>query len=245
MPAAESLFLAIQILGKIIRAWWWVPLPFLLWRPFIYFWLWWRVEVWLKTTFRPLILEIRLPKEVVKPIRAMEQVLAGIHQACYEPPNWIEKWWEGQVLISLHFEIISVGGEIHFFIRIHEKYRQPVEANIYSQYPEAEISVAEDYTKYVPQDIPNKDWDFWATDYKVLKPDPYPIKTYKSFETETEPLEEKRVDPIAALLENLSQIKPGEQFWLQISACPIAEGAIAPFMEEGKLLRDKLAKRPD
>lgn len=245
MPTTENLFTAVQIIFKIIKAWWWVPLPFILWRPFIYFWLFWRLEVWLKTTFKPVLLEIKLPKEVLKPIRAMEQVLAGMHQACYEPPNWIEKWWEGQVLLSLHFEIISVGGDIHFFVRCHERYRQPVEANIYSQYPEAEISLAEDYTKYVPQDIPNKDWDFWATDYKFLKPDPYPIKTYKSFETETEALEEKRVDPMAALLENFSKIKPGEQFWLQISACPIAEGFVAPFLEEGNALRDKLAKRPE
>lgn len=199
------------------------------------------------TTFKPMVLEVKLPKEVVKPIRAMEQVFAGIHQACYEPANWIENWWEGQVLLSVHLEIVSIGGDIHFYIRTHEKYRQPIEANIYSQYPEAEISLAEDYTKYVPQDMPNKEWDFWATDYKVLRPDPYPIKTYRSFETETEPLEEKRVDPMAALLENLSKIKPGEQFWLQISICSLggdelnSSGAIAA----ATALRDKLAKRPE
>lgn len=245
MPTVENLFFVIDIVVKLLKAWWWVLLPFLLWHPFLYMWLWWRRETWLMTTYKPMVLEVRLPKEVMKPIRAMEQVFAGIHQACYEPPNWIENWWEGQVLLSIHLEIVSIGGDIHFYIRTHEKYRQPIEANIYSQYPEAEITLAEDYTKYVPQDMPNKEWDLWATDYKFLKPDPYPIKTYTSFETESEALEEKRVDPMAALLENLSKIKPGEQFWLQMSIYSIAEGFIAPFMEEAKVLRDKLAKRPE
>jgi len=243
----ESLNFLLQIIWKLFRAWWWVPLPFIFWKPFLYLWLWWRQEIWIKKFFRPVLLEIRIPKEVVKPIRAMESVLAGIHQACWEPPNPIEKWWDGQPepSLSVHFEIISIGGDIHFFIRCLDKYRHPVEANIYSQYPGAEITVAEDYTKYVPQDMPNKEWDFWATDYKFLKPNPYPIMTYRSFETETEPLEEKRVDPIASLLENLSKIKPGEQFWLQLSACPLSEGYVASFVEEGKELRDKLAKRPE
>lgn len=178
-------------------------------------------------------------------MRAMENVWAGIHQSCWEPPNFIEKWWEGQITLHVHTEIVSIGGEIHFYIRCHEKYRHPVEANIYSQYPEAEITVAQDYTKNVPQDMPNKDWDFWATDYKFLKPSPYPILTYKSFETETEPLEEKRVDPMAALFENLSKIKPGEQFWLQISSEPLAENYIKSYLDEGIALRDKLAKRPE
>ena len=241
----DNLLFFLRFAEKIFKAWWWAPLPFILWKPAVYFWLWWRREIWLITTFKPILLEIKIPKELVKPVRAMENVLAGIHQATWEPPNWIEKWWEGQVLLSTHFEITSIGGEIHFYIRCHEKYRDPIEANVYSQYPSAEISLAQDYTRFVPQDIPNKDWDFWAADYKFLKPNPYPIGTYKMFETETEALEEKRVDPVSALLENLSKIKSGEQFWLQISAESISEKWVAPFLEEGLALRDKLAKRPD
>ncbi|MDO8663669.1 MAG: hypothetical protein Q7K28_02430, partial [Candidatus Wildermuthbacteria bacterium] len=244
MPQEYQIFL-LQIVWKLIRAWWWVPLPFLLWKPATYLWLWWRTEIWKREKFKPILLEIRIPKESLKPIRAMENVLAGIHQATWEPPNWIEKWWEGQPRLTTHFEIISIGGEIHFYIRVHQKYRDPVEANIYSQYPGAEITLAEDYTKNVPQDMPNKEWDFWGADYKFLKADPYPILTYKAFETETEALEEKRVDPMATLLENFSKVKPGEQFWVQISAESTAESFIQPFLKEGLALRDILAKRPE
>ena len=240
-----SIYLTLNSVLLVIKNWWWVILPFILWKPFTYLWLFWRTEVWLKTTFRPVLLEIKIPKEILKPVRAMENVLAGIWQVSYEPPNWIEKWWEGQILLSVHFEIVSIESEIHFYIRCHEKYRDSIEANIYSQYPEAEITIAEDYTKYVPQDVPNKDWDLWATDYQLVKENPYPILTYKKFETEAEKEEEKRIDPVAALLESLSKIKPGEQFWVQISACPIGENYSAPFYEEGKKIRDRLAKRPE
>jgi len=256
MPELPTASLIFSYIWQFIQAWWWLFLPWFLAgqiprsrksgaKPFWYFWKFWRVENWFKNNYKPILLEVKVPRDVVKPIRAMEQVLDGIHQALWEPPNWIEEWWEGQVPLGLDFEIVSIGGQIHFYIRIHEKYRDIVEANIYSQYPEAEINLAEDYTKYVPQDIPNKEWDFWATDYKFLKPNPYPIATYKNFETETEPLEEKRVDPMASLLENLSKVKPGEQFWIQISASPMAEEYVESFLEEGKKLRDKLARRPE
>jgi len=256
MPEPPTVSLIFSYIWQFIQAWWWLILPWFLageiprsrksaTKPFWYFWKFWRVERWFETTYKAILLEVKLPRDIVKPIRAMEQVLDGIHQALWEPPNWIEEWWEGQVPLGLDFEIASIGGEIHFYIRIHKKYRDIVEANIYSQYPEAEISLAEDYVKYVPQDIPNKEWDLWATDYKFLKADPYPIATYKNFETETEPLEEKRVDPMASLLENLSKIKPGEQLWIQISASPMAEEYVQPFLKEGAELRDKLARRPE
>lgn len=245
MPDISSLNLFLLYFWEVIKAWWWILLPFLLWKPLKFFWLWWRVELWLKTTYKPVLLEIKIPKEVVKPIRAMENVLAGIWQATWEPPNWVEKWWEGQIQLGVSFEIVSIGGDIHFYIRCHQKYRDPIEANIYSQYPEAEISLADDYTKYVPQDIPNKDWELWGADYKFLKPDPYPILTYKKFETEHEALEEKRVDPVAALLENLAKIKPGEQLWIQIGASSISENYVKSFHKQGEEIRDKLAKRPE
>ena len=230
---------------QIFKLWWWVLLPFIFWKPFLYFWLWWRNEIWYATVYEPILLEIRIPKEVVKPIRAMESVMAGLHGVVYHPPDWWEKWIEGQVQTSLSFEIVSIDGEIHFFVRIHKSYRDGVESAIYSQYPEAEITLADDYTKYAPADIPNKDWDLFAFDYILLKPSPYPIKTYLKFETEHEVLEEKRIDPIASLLEGMSKIKPGEQLWLQIRAAPMSEEPAHAFVKEGEKIRDTIAKRPE
>jgi len=230
-------------LWQIVKAWWWVPLPFLLWKPFSYFWLWWRMEEFFKKQ-KSICLEIKIPEESLKPIRAMESVFAGLHQSFWDPPNFWEKWWDGKVVLGFSLETVSIGGQTHFYIKIPEERRDVVEACIYSQYPEAEITLAEDYTKYVPQDIPNEEWDMWGSDYRLVKPNPYPIKTYLEFEKETAK-EEKRIDPVALLLEAMAKIKPGEQFWLQILCSPRAQEAVLPFLKEGEAIRDKLAKRPE
>ena len=226
---------------QILKSWWWLLVPFILWQPFCFLWLWWRKEVWLKK-INFILLEIKIPKEVLKPIRAMETVMAALRQIIYQPPDWWEKWIDGQIQLSYSFEIVSIGGEPHFFIRIPEGIRDSVESSVYSQYSEAEISVADDYIKSVPSDIPNKEWNFWAADYKLLKPDSYPIKTYSEFETEREAKEEKRIDPIADLLESMAKIKPGEQLWVQIVASPVSREE-SSWIEEGEKIRDELAKR--
>jgi len=246
----DSLKILIPILKpvwEIVKIWWWLPLPFLLWRPFSFLWHWWRTDKFLKE-IKSILLEVRMPKEVLKPIRAMETVLDGLWQILYDPPgDFFEKHIEGKILLSYSFEIVSINGETHFFIRIPEANQEAVEAVIYSQYPEAEISVVDDYTKFVPQDIPNKDWDLWGADYKLLKPNPYPIKTYTQFETERESMEEKRIDPLASLLESLAKVKQGEQYWIQITATPVRgdvggkEGVL--WLKEGEKIRDELARR--
>jgi len=240
----SSLSLIFGYIWQIIQAWWWLFLPFLLGKPFLYLWLWWRFELFINQQ-KFILLEVKLPEESIKPIRAMEQVMDGIQQGFWDPPNFWEKWWDGKISIGFQLEIVSIGGEIHFYIRCPDYRRDIVEANIYSQYPEAEITLAEDYAKNIPHNIPNKDWDMWASDYKLDKPSPYPIKTYLEFETEAEKEEEKRVDPLAALLETFAKIKSGEQLWIQIQASSIGQEDAEPFLKEGKAIRDKIAKRPE
>lgn len=227
------------IVWQFIKAWWWLVLPFILWKYFIFLWLFWRNDLWSKT-WKSVILEVRMPKEVIKPIRAMEQVFAGIH-ALHDVVTWREKWIEGQYQQSVGLEIASIGGNIHFFIRTPQSFRQVLESNIYSQYPEAEIKEVEDYTKFVPADIPNKQWDLFGFDMINTKPNPYPIKTYDKFETEREALEEKRLDPLAGLLEGMATLKKGEQIWVQVLAKPIRTEI--PWIEEGRALVDQLVHR--
>lgn len=228
---------------EFLKNWWWLVLPFILVRPFLYLWWWWKFENWLKRVFRPILFEIKIPKEILKPTRAMEDVMASLHSIVYHTPDWWEKWVEGQIQTSLGLEIISVEGKIRFFVRVHQGYSDAVQAAIYSQYPDVEITPVDDYAKAIPQDIPNKDWDLWATDYKLLQEDAYPILTYKKFETGQEREEEKRVDPMAALLEALAKIGPGEQLWIQMSATPVTDET-STWRKKAAELRDKLAKRP-
>lgn len=194
---------------------------------------------------KTVLLEVNIPKEGLKPVRAMEQVMAGIHASVYHPPDWWEKWIDGQLQLSVSFEIASIGGDTHLYVRTAHAYRDAVESSIYSQYPDAEIEEVDDYTKYVPQNIPNEDWDMWATDYKLLKDDHFPIKTYTKFETEREKEEEEVVDPVSTLFEAMSKVKEGEQFWIQMTATPISEKGLSAWVHKGEEIRDKMARRPD
>lgn len=242
LQAGTILSIVLTTIWGIIKTWWWTVPPFLLYPPFLFLWLWWRQEIWDKKQER-IILEIRMPREVLKPIKAMENVFYGFW-ALYDAPNWKEKWFHGKFLLSFSCEIVSIGGESKFYLRVPAALRNVFESSIYSQYPEAEIFEAEDYTRNIPLNIPSKDWDIWGTDYKQFKEDIYPIRTYKEFEEKSEAKEEKRIDPIASLLEGLSKIGPGEQLWVQFIIKPISPQE-NDWVERGKTLVNKLVKRPE
>ena len=235
-PEQRGIFV---IFWEIIKTWWWIILPVLLFNPLKGFYLFWRNFKW-DATQKKVFLEIKIPKESLKPIKAMEYVMSGIH-GIHDKFNFREKWLEGQFQLPVSFEIVGIDGQPHFFIRVPEKFRKPIESNIYAQYPEAEIYQVDDYTQKVPQDIPNKDWNLWGMDLKLSNEDPYPIKTYPKFETEREMKEEKRVDPLAGLLEGMSTLLPGEQLWVQIVARPVIEES--PWVKKGREIVNKLVKR--
>ena len=240
----------INIFWDIIENWWWVFLPLVLYRPLLFFWRWWRMETWLFAQ-KKVLLEIKMPKEVLKPLRSMEQVFTAIWGNMLDPADWWEHWFEGKSLDTVQLEMVSLGGESHFYVRCNAPRRNAIEASIYSQYPEAEITEAADYTKNVPPRLPNKDWDLWGADYEFTKDDVYPIKTYTKFFEERPEVgkEEKRVDPVATLLEGFGTFKPGEQLWIQIEIKSIMnsrkprEGE--EFYKRGREIADRLAKRPE
>lgn len=217
-------------------------MPFILFGALKYHYLFFIEERW-DNKIKKILLEIRIPKEVARPIRAMDQVFANFH-SIHDTATLRETWIEGVFQHALSFEIVSIGGKIHFYIRMPEMFRGVVESGIYSQYPGAEISLADDYTKCVPQDIPNKDWDLYGVDFINARDEVYPLKTYKQFETESEKVEEKRIDPLAGLFESMAALGPGEQFWLQIRAKPVLDKN-NPWRQRGRELADKIARRPE
>lgn len=214
-----------------------------LWRPFLFIYKWWRSDAYSKGV-DSILLELKMPGEVERPFRAMEQVFAGWWML-YDPADWWEKWIEGKYQIPLSIEIAGEEGDIHFYLRIPKESRNLVEASIYSQYPEVEISEVEDYTQKVPQDIPNEKWDLWGSDYETIKSDIYPIKTYSKFFEESPVAKEvKRIEPIAALLEGMAKLNPGEYAWVQIRVKPVTV-AENNYKERAKQEVDKLSNRPE
>ncbi len=232
----------LKVVWVFIKTWWWVLPPFLLWRPFLFFYLQWRQKIWSKKQEYQM-LEIKMPREVTRPFKAMEQVFASWWML-YDPPDWWEKWIEGKYQLSMFIEIVSLGGEIHFYLYAPKPMKNLLESSLYAQYPDAEIIEAQDYTELVPPDIPNEEWDLWGCDYEMNKPDVYPIKTYPKFFEESAGLkEEKRIDPLASLLEGMSKLKPGENAWVQIKLTPVTNGD-NNFKDRAQKIVNKLLKRP-
>jgi len=239
----QGVFFTFDIAWKIVQTWWWIPLPFILWNSFKYHYLYFIQERW-DDKIKRVLLEIKMPKEVAKPIKAMEHVFAGLHGIIYDPPgNFREEWIEGQYQLSFSLEIISIEGRIHFYMRVPEHFCDSIKSTIYSQYPDVEIFEVDDYVKNIPKYIPNQNWDIWGADFVNLKDEVYPIKTYKEFEVETEKIEEKKIDPLSIYLENISILKPSEQMWLHIRVAPV-HGKDNPWQKRGKELVNKMVGRP-
>ena len=239
---AQILFPFIQFLWVFVKTWWWVFLPFLLLPHAKYYWQWWRMYTF-DVTVRRIVLEVKFPPDVQKPIKAMESVFAVWWQI-HDPPNFREKWIDGEYQLGFSIEMVSTEGAPHFYIRLPEESRRIVEAGLYSQFPDAELIEVEDYTRSVPRNVPNKDWKMWGATLKPGKPDIYPFRTYRKFfeETATEIKEETRVDPIAALIEGMAKLGEGEHLWIQFLLSPRAPDE-TPFVEEGKKEVEKLVHR--
>ncbi len=235
-------------LWEVIKIWWWFLLPVFLYFPAKHFYLWWiQWETWYKE-LEWMVLEVVPPAEVVKPYRAMEDVFAAIWPI-YDSPNWREQWCEGEFYGApfwISFEVAGLEGEIHFYIRLLKSHRKMVEAILHTHYPDLELFEAEDYTKNVPQNIPNEEWDMYGEDYVLMKPEePYPIKTYKFFEISPGEIDpEKKLDVFANVLERMAKLGPGQQFWFQVIPAPITNNEV-PWVTAGEKLVHKITERPD
>ncbi|MFA6348039.1 MAG: hypothetical protein WCX30_01255 [Candidatus Paceibacterota bacterium] len=191
------------------------------------------------------LLEIKLPRDVTKPIRAMENVFNTLF-AIYDPADWKEKVFEGKVVLRLSFEIAGIDGVPHFYVRAPRAARKVVESAFFSQYPEVEIFEVPDYVEAMPQDVPNSGWDMWACEFKAMaRSDVYPFRTYESFfEENSDSKDEKRFDPLSTLLENITLLQRGEQLWVQIIAKPVASvDAEDNYFKRGREEIDRLLGR--
>jgi hypothetical protein len=163
------------------------------------------------------LLEIKVPKEVTKSPAAMELVLQALYQSG-GVGTWYAKYWLGKLLAWFSLEIVSIEGNVYFFIRCEQRFKDIIEAQIYSQYPQAEVTEVEDYTAHVPRFTRENSWELWGCEMKLAKADPYPIKTYIDYglDRATGLDENQKIDPMTPLIEFLGSLQQGEQVWIQI-----------------------------
>ena len=213
----KEIFLILGFVWSFFSDWWWLIAPPVLALVINDLWLFYKKNEYIFYTMEWTLLEIHLPQIVERTPQAMEQVFAGFH-GIYTFPKWFERYGQGKQVAWISCEIVSTGGDTHFFIRCLTKHRNLVEANIWAQYPDAEIHEVDDYVHTIPRQVPNEEWNLWGGELVLLKPDPYPIRTFEEFES---PVEEQRLDPLSSMLEVMSSLGPGEHLWFQIVAQPV------------------------
>lgn len=184
------------------------------------------------------LLEVKIPKEVVKTPKSAEQIFVGV-QGTETKGNLIDQMLKGRVQEWFSFEIVGIDGFVFFYIYTQIQFRNLIEANVYAQYPDAEINEVEDYAKEFELDRLGKDFDLWGTDLSLVKPDPYPIRTYTYFDYDPATDVERAIDPLASLTEVMSGLKPGEQIWFQTLIKPVDD----TWRKQGEELVQKLMNR--
>ena len=141
-PAALAPVL--QSIGTVWSATWWIVLPIV---TGMIAWEAWRLYQHYRfienLNFK--LLEIKIPKNVLKTPKAMEQIFAAAHAPYSYGYHWWDIYWKGMEEFWMSFELVGRAGESHFYLRVPAAFRNMMESAIYSQFPEAEITEAEDY----------------------------------------------------------------------------------------------------
>lgn len=166
--------------------------------------------------FDNVVLLIRVPKESDKTEKMVaqkapmlaEQMFASLHGLLRLTPEIQE---------HLSFEIAADHTGIRFYVAVPRQLRSFVESQIYAQYPNAEIKEADDYASLSPGELAGL--TVAISNVGLSKPDFFPLRTFRDFE----------VDPLASVTSAMSELKEGDQVWLQILARPVPDG----WQEEG------------
>src|SRR3989344_5270797 len=98
-----------------------------LWLPILLGYMFW--ETWMRyirylffVNTKVILLEVRLPREIMKSPQAMELALNGFYITSGES-TWINRYWEGKTRPWFSLEIVSMGGYVKFMIWTRENAR--------------------------------------------------------------------------------------------------------------------------
>jgi hypothetical protein len=237
----EIFFGIIDSIVRILGLIWWLILPL-----FVFLIFWNLRLIYIRTrylkTINWSIVELKIPKDILKTPKSMEQIFSEMAAIYSFGLKTVDVYAGGKVELWLSFEMVGHKDGVHFYVYFPSKFRNLLESAIYAQYPNAEIHETEDYTEFLPPILPDKTYDLWGTDFILGRENYYPIKTYPFFE---EIQEEKRLDPIAAISEVMSNLNEDEMIWLQILISPTGNFPIIRnlWKEEGDEKIEEMAGR--
>lgn len=223
-----------------IKNTWWFWLFFILWEILKPIYLYVQQQKYKQKEASPekyVLFEIRIPRELEKSAKSMEHVFHTLHGLGMPPLSWHEKWLEGQVPLWFSLELVSLGGELHFYLRMPKKHANLTEVAFFSQYSDVEITEVKDYMRDLPAttaELYALGMDIWGTEFVLAKEGAYPVKTYTMFESGSA---EKQIDPISVFLETLAKIKKGENVIVQILISPAGKDWAKKYDDLVKKLR--------
>src|SRR3989338_3021909 len=88
-----------------------------------------------------ILLEIKISKDITKTPLAMEVFLTSIWQS--GAVTYTDTYWIGKTRPWFSLELVSIGGNVRFFIWTQSRYKNIIEAQIYAHYPPVEIYAVE------------------------------------------------------------------------------------------------------
>lgn len=142
-------------------------------------------------------------KEEKEIISVAEQMFANLY-AVGEVARGFSRFLFGKDYLA--FEIVTVEGEIRFYVAAPRRLKEYIEKQIHSQYPKAVIEETGEYNIFQPK------YQVAGGVLKLTKKYYLPIKTYKTLET----------DPLHAVTSALSKLEEKEGAAIQILIRPAA-----------------------
>jgi hypothetical protein len=109
----------------------------------------------------------------------------------------------GRLRLPWSFEVYMHAGTARFFLHLPKTHVAAVEARIRAEYHDIEIDTARDYSREIAFDPMHM--RTFCREYELSKADPYPLKTYEAYESNTD-----RHDIFAEMLEELSAVGKNE-----------------------------------
>ncbi len=160
------------------------------------------------------VLEILVPRESSNTTTATnassfaaEHLFSSLHGLLKEDQSMQEHF---------SFEIRSSEKGTKFYVIAPRSVLKFVESQVYAQYPNAKLQLTADYvSKEVVEDK-----CYRVGELTFTKEDFFPLKVFRDFE----------VDPLANVMSTLSEIKHGENVWVQFLVKPIPDG----WQEDGR-----------
>lgn len=176
--------------------------------------------------------QVTMPGDTEETPKSMEgvfEMVGGIHKS----PDFNEKYFEGYLEAWASFELYCTQGTAKYVIVVPTAHKRLFEAIVYAQYPKAEIVETEDYTLRYDWKELRKKFEIWGAEMVLTEDDILPIKTYKEFEAkmaERVPF----VDPMQITVETLTNLEPGEEFWIQVLVRGVDGGSIKAWEKKGE-----------